>query len=181
MVFVGDSTTRQLFWAAARKLDFNWVADRRAEQEPLGDLELDVEGARLRFIWDPWLNSTALKQELKTYMERNSLSKRDQIPNSGKRRQALLLMGGGLWHARHLQDDYLASYKLAVDQAAAAMGAARSSLDMQNRETGGEDGVGDQLFFAPVFEPLYDQLSPSRRATITPDKIQAMNQHLQFQ
>jgi hypothetical protein len=181
MVFVGDSTTRQLFWAAARKLDFNWVADRRAEQEPLGDLELDVEGARLRFIWDPWLNSTALKQELKTYMERNSLSKRDQIPSPGKRRQALLLMGGGLWHARHLQDDYLASYKLAVDQAAAAMGAARSSLDMQNRETGGEDGVGDQLFFAPVFEPLYDQLSPSRRATITPDKIQAMNQHLQFQ
>ena len=180
MVFVGDSTTRQLFWAAARKLDSNWVADRRGEQEPLGDMQLDVEGARLRFVWDPWLNSTALKQELKMYVQRNSASTRNHAPSSGKRRQALLFLGGGLWHARHLQDNYLTSYKLAVDQAAAAMSVAQASSDQRNSEISGRDGVGDQIFFAPVFEPLYDQLSPSRRATITPNKIRAMNEHLQF-
>jgi hypothetical protein len=178
MVFVGDSTTRQIFWAAARKLDSNWVADRRGEQEPLGDLELDVEGARLRFVWDPWLNSTTLSQELKMYVEHNSPSRGGQVPSSGKRRQALLLLGGGLWHARHLQDNYLTTYKLAVDRATAAASVARSKFDIQN---GGDDGVGNQLFFAPVFEPLYDQLSPSRRVTITPNKIQAMNRHLLFQ
>ncbi|KAH7389799.1 10 TM acyl transferase domain found in Cas1p-domain-containing protein [Pyrenochaeta sp. MPI-SDFR-AT-0127] len=188
-LFVGDTGTRQVFWAAARKIEGKsmWVSDRQAELTNHGDLEYSKGGANLKFIWDPWLNSTTLKEELRLFGELNTL----QLSNKGEdsRRiedsvaksngSALIFAGGGLWHARHLGDEYLTHFKQSVDAVAAAPSSTNSVLNKSKAYENFENG--NRIFFAPVFEPLYDRLSPSREAVITPQKVQAMNEYLGYQ
>ena len=184
ITFVGDTTVRQVFWAAARKLDGDWVSDRQQELEKHEDLHLEKDNARLSFIWDPFLNETGFGGELKAYMARNkpenSAEEKKLHPSDGKRRSVLLYIGGGLAHARHLGDEYLPAFNHAVDRVAAVMSTTHDRLTSpSNIRAHGRDGVDDQIFFAPVPNPIVDKLSPSREVTITQNKIWAMNDHLQ--
>ncbi|KAF2624956.1 Cas1p-domain-containing protein [Macroventuria anomochaeta] len=185
ILFVGDTTVRQVFWAAAKKLDSGWVGDRQQELDKHEDLHLEKDGARLSFLWDPFLNSTGFRGELKAYMDRNkpdnSLEDKKLQPSDGKRRSVLLFIGGGLWHARHLGDDYLLAFNHVVDRVAAVMSTTHDRLTSPaNIRAHGTDGVDDQIFFTPVLDPMVDRLSPSREVTITQSKIWAMNDHLQL-
>jgi hypothetical protein len=183
-LFVGDTTVRQVFWATARKLDGGWVSDRQQELDKHEDLHLEKDGARLSFLWDPFLNGTSFRGELKAYMDRNkpenSAEDKKLHPSDGKRRSVLLFIGGGLWHARHLGDEYLPAFNHVVDRIAAVMSTTHDRLTSPgNIRAHGTDGVDDQIFFAPVPDPIVDRLSPSREITITQNKIWAMNDHLQ--
>ncbi|KAJ4991773.1 Cas1p-like protein [Stagonosporopsis vannaccii] len=185
VLFVGDTTVRQVFWAAARKLSGGWVDDRRQELDKHEDLHLEVGRARLSFMWDPYLNSTSFNEELKAYMDRNrpesSEAEKSLHPSNGKRRSVLLYIGGGLWHARHLGDEYLPAFNRVVDRVAAVMSTTHDRLTSPaNIRAHGHDGVDDQIFFAPVPDPIVDRLSPSRETTITQNKVWAMNDHLQL-
>ncbi|UPX16426.1 N-acetylneuraminate 7-O(or 9-O)-acetyltransferase [Ascochyta rabiei] len=183
MLFVGDTTVRQVFWAAAKKLDSLWVSDRQQELDKHEDLHLEKDGARLTFLWDPLLNSTEFSGELKAYMERNKPrgAGEKMLPSDGKRRSVLLFIGGGLWHARHLGDEYLPTFNRVVDRVAAVMSTTHDRLTSPaNIRAHGKDGVDDQIFFAPVPDPLVNRLSPSREVTISQNKIWAMNDHLQL-
>lgn len=184
VLFVGDTTVRQVFWAAAKKLDSLWVSDRQQELDNHEDLHLERDGARLSFLWDPFLNGTGFRGELKAYMERNKPRRGEEKklqPSDGRRRSVLLFIGGGLWHARHLGDMYLTDFNHVVDRVAAVMSTTHDRLTSPaNIRAHGSDGVDDQIFFAPVPDPLIDRLSPSREATISQNKIWAMNDHLQL-
>lgn len=93
----------------------------------------------------------------------------------------LLFIGGGLWHARHLGDEYLPAFNHVVDRVAAVMSTTHDRLTSPaNIQAHGHDGVDDQIFFAPVLDPIIDRLSPSREHTITQKKVWAMNDHLQM-
>jgi hypothetical protein len=72
VVFIGDSTTRQVFWAVAQKLDRDkansGIADMlRVRDHKHMDLEFYAHGVMLQFVWDTWLNSTRLQEELKDF------------------------------------------------------------------------------------------------------------------
>ncbi|KAF1947431.1 Cas1p-domain-containing protein [Clathrospora elynae] len=181
ILFIGDTGTRQVFWAAARKIDQrNWVRQNQGRTEVHEDLQFSAGGANLKFVWDPWLNSTVLKKELRMFERQSKPQQDDMMPlmesNIETRKSVLIFVGGGLWYARHLGDDYFARFKHSVDTIAAAASATKSVST--NLRAYGDDGVGNQIVFAPVFEPLYDRLSPSREVTITPHKIQAMNKYI---
>ena len=67
VIFVRDSTTRQIFRAAAEKLRDVSTEDDISDIVDLGaheDIWMEAAGVRLDFFWDPWLNSTALRDEL---------------------------------------------------------------------------------------------------------------------
>lgn len=184
-MFVGDTNVRQVFWATASKLDSSWVSDRQQELDKHEDLYLEVGRARVSFLWDPFLNGTGFKEELKAYMERNrpenSVEEKKLHPSNGKRRSVLLFIGGGLFHARHLGDEYLPAFNHVVDRVAAVMSTTHDRLTSPgNIRAHGRDGVDDQIFFAPVPDPIVDRLSPSREVTITQNKVWAMNDHLQL-
>ncbi|KAJ4410044.1 hypothetical protein N0V91_002053 [Didymella pomorum] len=184
-MFVGDTNVRQLFWATASKLDSLWVSERQQELDKHEDLHLEVGRARVSFLWDPFLNGTGFKEELKAYMERNrpenSVEEKKLHPSNGKRRSVLLFVGGGLFHARHLGDEYLPAFNHVVDRVAAVMSTTHDRLTSPgNIRAHGKDGVDDQIFFAPVPDPIVDRLSPSREVTITQNKVWAMNDHLQL-
>jgi hypothetical protein len=183
ILFVGDTGTRQVFWATARKIaekrDFQ--QSRQSSTDQHDDLYISAEGVDLQFLWDPWLNSTTLGTRLTMFEKQNappldekSVMTTDKRPEPGLK-LTLIFIGGGLWHARHLGNDGLARFKRDVDRISAA---AHSASPVNKLQAGRNVGIDDQIVFAPVFEPLYDRLSPSREGTIIPSMIEAMDEYL---
>jgi hypothetical protein len=177
LVFIGDSTTRQIFWATAKKLDDDGARDGMAAAHKHADLEFSRDGVGLEFIWDPYLNSSRLHEELEAY--RNSMHA--SIENDGKKRKgaALVLVGGGLWFARHVHVNTLGEFRDSIDSIIPFMNPPTEAPSTVNPRQFVRNHVSkDLLLVAPVQVPRYDFLSPSRSETITAEKIDAMNDYL---
>ncbi|KAI1105948.1 Cas1p-domain-containing protein [Jackrogersella minutella] len=186
VVFAGDSTARQLFWAAAKRLKPSEVeVESRISNDSSNDIHKDysfrTEGIKLDFIWDPWLNSSALVKILNTS---NALSVYPDIPrkiNLGEDKPpALIILGApGLWAARYGGDDYLDKFKNGVGNVLPYISTKfhRSLPRVSNSEIQ-LGSIRDQILLAPVQVPLYDKLSPDRSETITRARIGAMNEYL---
>ncbi|KAL8381465.1 hypothetical protein RB595_005637 [Gaeumannomyces hyphopodioides] len=173
LVFVGDSTMRQLFLAAAKRLD-----PVRADEElmrafvsdnPRHDIDVVIHGVRFVFIYDPWLNSTGLVQELGDF---------HPGPGGDSTSSAALLMVGapGLWAARNGGDDYLDLFQRGIDTVrpylADPLESASTSPDASYRD------LKNHILIAPVQVPRYRKLSPARAEVLTPSKIREMNGYL---
>jgi hypothetical protein len=153
------------------------VFKQRAWPDTHGDIEFEMDGARLKFLWDPWLNGSALHEELRAFRQRHG--RRSQEANEMEiRRSVVMLIGGGLSHARHYETDAVVHFQHSVDSIISTAYGDSSPADMRSAPTTSPEGVGDEIFFAPVIEPIYGMLSPAREVTITPDKINAMNRYL---
>lgn len=182
LVFIGDSTTRQVFWAVAKKLD-----QKRADQEITNllefeekhtDLEFVASGVTVQFIWDPWLNSMKLENELNMFTPDPSSD-----PHVGRNETAGLILLGApwLWYARYGQDNFLRDFRDSIDAVIPYMvhaprdnAAAPISRPLTSRKLS-----PNFLLLAPVQVPCYESLSPSREETMTPEKIDQMNDYLQ--
>ena len=177
-LYIGDSTTRQVFWATAKKLDQAaaekalHTAERQAGHRFIG------AHVHLEFIWDPFLNSTMLHNELVAF--RKTAEGVDIDTSNGTDAAALILVGAGLWHARHIEVNPLKSFKDAVDNVVpftksnvSEIGAGAIQQSLPRRH-----GTSDLLLLAPVQVPLYESLSPSRAASIVPEKVKSMNKYL---
>jgi hypothetical protein len=106
IVFVGDSTVRQLFWAIAKRLNGPRAQEMEAAAQKHSDATFEHEGANLHFLWDPYLNSSSesgwLGLEKGSYLHWNATS------------VLATVFGSGLWYARHLGDQYLDMYRSQV-------------------------------------------------------------------
>lgn len=160
VLFIGDSTIRQVFWAFAKALDPK--ADPSSAQKHV-DIIVEKNDVKLEFIWDPWLNSSRLHAELASYNDGKTLNELGNTP-------ALVLMGAGLWYARHENLNGLKMWKDSMDDVVQHMREGRRTTDM----TG-----SDLLLLSPVTVPAWAKLNDDRKATITPQEVTAMNQYLQ--
>ena len=181
IVFIGDSTTRQVFWAVAKKMD-----QERAEKgitemldmdEKHRDLEFASAGVTVQFFWDPFLNSTSMKRELKNFRPDSQLYSNEADDSAG-----LILLGApGLWYARHGQENFQKDFRDSIETVIPYMdhaieGNARLPV---SRPFPFRKYSPNLLLLAPVQVPWYEALSPSRAETITPEKIDQMNDYLQ--
>ncbi|KAH7360631.1 10 TM acyl transferase domain found in Cas1p-domain-containing protein [Rhexocercosporidium sp. MPI-PUGE-AT-0058] len=180
LVFIGDSTTRQIFWAVAKKMD-QQKAQKEIEEmldldEKHTDLAFESDGIKVQFIWDPWLNSTALAEELKLF-KAYSPAKSDGVESAG-----LLLLGTpGLWYARHGQENYFKEFRDSIDAIIPYMDHLSendTSLPVPMTLASRRESP-NLLLMAPIQVPRYEALSPSRVETMTPEKIDQMNDFLQ--
>ncbi|KAL5326830.1 hypothetical protein ACEPPN_004519 [Leptodophora sp. 'Broadleaf-Isolate-01'] len=180
LVFIGDSTTRQIFWAVAKKMD-QQKAQKEIEEmldldEKHTDLAFESDGIKVKFIWDPWLNSTALAEELKLFKAYSS-AKSDEPESAG-----LLLLGTpGLWYARHGQENYFKDFRDSIDAIIPYMDHLPendTSLPVPMTLASRQESP-NLLLMAPIQVPRYEALSPSRVETMTPEKIDQMNDFLQ--
>lgn len=160
VLFIGDSTIRQVFWSIAKALD---PKANPSLAEKHVDITVEKSDVKLEFIWDPWLNSSRLRTELSSY---NDGKPQNEVGNT----PALILMGCGLWYARHESLNGFKMWKDSIDNVVQHMGEGRRTTDM----TG-----SDLLLLSPVTVPAWAKLNGGRKATITPQKISAMNQYLQ--
>jgi hypothetical protein len=184
LVFVGDSTTRQVFWAVARKLDNgraqNDMTKMLEGDEKHRDLEFEVDGVKAQFIWDPYLNSTALYDELKAFEPGSRPKGQTDEKEESKDSASLLLLGApGLWYARHGDENSYKPFKETVDAIIPYMDHRPAAEATAGRGTfSSRQGTANLLLMTPVHEPWYESLSPSREETMTPEKIDKMNEYL---
>ncbi|KAJ2981721.1 hypothetical protein NUW58_g6615 [Xylaria curta] len=189
-VLAGDSTIRQMFWAAARKLDPKLAAAELREivaaDEKHQDLSFNVEGVRLEFIWDPWLNSTTLKDRLEAFHALPSASREATLVKKEEESPALILLGSpGLWAARYGGDDYMTLFKDGIDtvstylslasEGITARSSALSALPNWDHEY---SSTPNHILLTPVQVPAYSALTHKRTETITPERIDEMNDYL---
>ena len=160
--YAGDSTVRQLFWATARKLDPDRAYQEQHLAQKQSDLSFEREGITVAFVWDPYLNNSALHAQLQ-------LASISVPSDSSEATSAILLVGGGLWHARYLDEDYLSDYTQAIEDV-------MPFTDVSHTHT--PQTTGSLRLITPVQAPWYDSLSQERQQTITPDRVRAMNEHL---
>ncbi|KAI1819600.1 Cas1p-domain-containing protein [Xylaria intraflava] len=190
-VLAGDSTIRQMFWAAARKLDPKLAAAELKEivaaDEKHRDLEFSAEGVRLEFIWDPWLNSTTLKNTLDAFHALPSSVREGDLVKREEESPALIVLGSpGLWAARYGGDDYLALFKDGINAVSTYLSLASegsitrsSSLSaLPNNWNQRYGATPNQILLTPVQVPAYSALSNKRTETITPERIDEMNDYL---
>ncbi|CZR54500.1 uncharacterized protein PAC_04384 [Phialocephala subalpina] len=182
LVFIGDSTTRQIFWAVAKKMDQEKaeeeIADMLDHNGKHEDLEFESSGVFVQFIWDPWLNSTGLNRELQKFSVISALEPTGATGESA----ALLLLGApGLWYARHGQENFMKDFRDSVEHVIPYMDHTSGDLDNPppSRSFNARQASPNMLLMAPIQVPRYEALSPSREETITPEKIDQMNDFLQ--
>lgn len=190
LVLAGDSTIRQIFWAAARKLDPQLAAAELQEvvaaDEKHQDLTFNAEGVSLEFIWDPWLNSSLLRDTLDAFRTLPSSAGGTTLIKKEEESPALIVLGSpGLWAARYGGDDYMALFKDGIDTVStylslASQGATigSSSLSALPNWNQGYDSVPNHILLTPVQTPVYSALSNKRTETITPERIDEMNDYL---
>ncbi len=177
IVFVGDSTVRQIFWETAKKVDQQRAKSMLALTDKHSDLHFEEGGVVLDYLWDPFLNSSRLHSELTQYSCRESLSGDDALSDINRARPSLILFGGGLWFSKELSVDYLGRFKDAVDAVVR-----QTISSMPNERPCVRDEAMDSnnlLILTPVQTPHYEALSSGRSVELTPARIDPMNEHLQ--
>ncbi|RYP58538.1 hypothetical protein DL769_008912 [Monosporascus sp. CRB-8-3] len=190
VVFVRDSTTRQIFRATAEKLrevsteeDIGDAVDS-GEHE---DIRVEAAGVKLDFFWDPWLNSTALRGELAnygplSYVEDDDTPEDHEIPEYYDKPAALLVVGApGLWAAHHGGDHYLELFKSGIEHISGNLTTSLDESVMVAEKISAKryyESATNLILIAPVQVPAYDMLSPERQMTTMPERINMMNEHL---
>lgn len=185
VVFARDSTIRQIFRATSAKLGNAGTRDTILDAVTAGgkheDLSFATEGVKLEFLWDPWLNTTALKSELAKYELQPYLVDEDALQEENDDTPTLFVLGApGLWAAHYGGDDYFDLFKFGVNRVMADLYTPLYESITTPMISAGEhhENASNIILLAPVPIPAYNMLSPERQETITPERISVMNQYL---
>lgn len=166
VIIAGDSTSRQLFETAIEKMGHKGSKGHQRRGEHV-DAEWKSGTTTVSFMWDPYLNSTSLEQELKSFRYEPSL-KNESNPTTG----LLFLRAPGLWHARNDGENYLKYFKQNVDRLPKYIN------PRILKQLGGREESPNLLLMSPMLVPYYDALNDVRKATITPERVERMNDYL---
>lgn len=159
---------RELFWATAEKLDSIGAERAIHEVAKHSNVNFSRNGIDLRFIWDPFLNSSALQHSLEAHR------------SDAGHAASILIIGGGLWHVGNLGDRYLQDYGNTIDQIMPFMNSGWPEEDRKPyTDTFTTGPTNDNLLIlAPVQNPRYEDLKPERAASMTQQRIDPMNDYL---
>ncbi|KAK6332000.1 hypothetical protein TWF718_002539 [Orbilia javanica] len=164
LLFVGDRGMQSLYHAAVDRL-----------QPGTGSGELDkkfrsegVDGVAVEFVWDPYLNSTRLAEELKPW---DNGTVRPEFQTDGSYDPpALFIVGAGIEFAkRGFDENPLRAWREAIDRVA-------NHMRWGDRSTffGGKD----MLMLAPVEQPAWEKLQIDVRKSFTPSVAIDTNKYL---
>jgi hypothetical protein len=118
VVFVGNSTIRQIFWATVRQTDPDGVPKREdSDQEPK-DIAIRSGNVTFQFVWDPWMDSTILSHELLLLEQHvNSTQRQGSLPQDSSAGSAasLVVVTPGLSYARYGLGDSMGNFARAIE------------------------------------------------------------------
>ncbi|CED85036.1 O-acetyltransferase [Phaffia rhodozyma] len=167
IVFIGDSVTRQLFYAMAKSSDSGVPDEPKDSEEKHKDVSLHSRPHDITFdfYWDPFLNSSHTQTLLST--------PHTVVPTytpSHPPPPALLVLGSGLWYLRNPSSGGLAGWESRIDQVFGMISSSRAH--------GPNSLLADEIVFLPVQMPVVSKLSPSRAENLLPSDIDTMNSDL---
>ncbi|KAH9904502.1 10 TM acyl transferase domain found in Cas1p-domain-containing protein [Xylariomycetidae sp. FL2044] len=165
VIFAGDSTIRQVFWAAAAELNPEEAQARVEKAEKHSNQRFEARGITLLYIWDPWMNGTELQAELDMFHDSPS------GPTHSNERAALLLAGPpAFWAAAFGGDEYAAIFMEGVNRLQNVI-----SQPLEHSIIRRSDRSIDRILVSPVLYPAYADLNAERAASMTPEKLRHLN------
>ncbi|KAJ2378730.1 hypothetical protein IW150_000621 [Coemansia sp. RSA 2607] len=157
IVFIGDSTMRNKYYALARLINPDYMAavnDTKAHS----DLSVGwpaIGGPVARFIWDPYLT---------TPQTHAILSPPSNITSASLRAPKVVVVGSGAWFLRNAEDvGGLQAWRRTIDWLADRLHAA---------------GHIEHAYVSPVPGVVPELLTPERRRTLKPPAIDTMNDYM---
>ncbi len=168
IVFMGDSTIRNIFWAAAKKLDNKAADEEKQRATKHADLSFTRADVALEFIWDPFLNSSKLQHHLASHRSIWDSVKKETDGDIGA---ALLLVGGGLWYSKYMEDAALEKFKASLENVISSL-TLGGSRALNAMATSSSKNI---LIIAPVQSPL---LSLEAESKLSPGRIDPLNDYL---
>ncbi|KAM0667247.1 hypothetical protein ACQRIU_005102 [Beauveria bassiana] len=164
MVFSGDSTTRQVFWAMGRLSN-----ERRSAASIHSEYDMEFDGIRLLQIWNPYLHvgeGTKEGQDLEYQLNLWQEEKHNNVPVADQKSAGLFLIGAGSWFSLHMfHDDAIGNFSEAIVKISNII--KMSTLPpFASAPMTPHDGVGNGLFVAPVAPPFYDKLPDYRKGPV---------------
>ncbi len=103
---------------------------------------------QLFFYWDPYLNNTGASSAIEAYTA-----------------NSLVVMGAGLWHIRY--EDPIAGF-----------GDWQSNIRTLLTQLRATRSTAGMVLVMPIVTPAFDRLDVERHATITPERVQQVNDHI---
>lgn len=174
IVLIGDSAIRNIFWATAKKLDPKAADEEMQKAERHIDLSFSRGGVAVEFFWDPFLNSSNLQHHLAIHRYAWD-SEKDKDENMST---ALLVIGGGLWHAKHLGAAALGAFKTSMETVVTSMvpGGYKTMTAMSSSGYPAFSTTRNILMISPVENSSeYPALAESK---LDPARIRPLNEHL---
>lgn len=138
-------------------LDPNYETSKLAAAKR-DDQSIIASGVELHFTWDPYLNSTRTL---------NLLARRDTTHKNGMQ-PAMVVLGTGLWELKNLGSQGETKYLEAIDRIIAATGP-KSANTLP---------IADEVILIPVEQTIPRKLDPNRAKTLTPARINSLNEDL---
>lgn len=174
MLFVGDSTTRRLFWATAKLVNAPLARDMEIATEKHSDETFQHGETRLNFIWDPFLNATSDHSQsgldLHSYARWNGAS------------TAAVIFSSGLWYANHFGDDYLDAYKTQVKALITALSQESPDSALKHILPPAYRSQQNRVpLFLPVIQPDTRRLDEHRAILLTTERLNPMNEFLRVE
>ncbi|SCO81672.1 uncharacterized protein FRV6_05885 [Fusarium oxysporum] len=174
LVFSGDSTTRQIYWGTARLLDRKRAMEGRKKANPHRSYNTTFNGVRMLHIWNPFYH-TQPGHPLREQLERISEDKhkhsqvKESAEEKAKRKEkhhgsdpGLIMLGAGAWFAGNwFANESDKQFAVALDNITDIL----HFGDLTKFGTGPMDpveGIGNEVFLAPVAPPYYNELPASR-------------------
>lgn len=149
LLFLGDSTARQIFWETASIIDSSIEPDGNMHD----NIHLIANGIEIHMLWDPYLNKSD------AFGEVQHIAFNDE--ESGK--STFLYVTTGLWHAMfEPRAKVIENYKQSVDKLV-------NVLETQLT------GAFGSVYFGPTQVPQFQLLDDSRKDQITEEYLSQMN------
>ena len=161
LIFVGDSSVRSLYWATRRKLNPRLAHEESTTAGRHADLSYsDSDGVDVAFYWDPYLNTSRLYHEVQRSTNGQAVS-----PTGPS---WTIIIGGGLWHARHLADSAVPRLQGSLDRIARWSNVTDIALAQRPDNA-------SPLLLLPIQPLQYEALDKARAETMTPSRIESLN------
>jgi N-acetylneuraminate 9-O-acetyltransferase len=173
VTFVGDSTVRQLLpptfgshrlWSASPNASDHHLDDRRHS-----DISIGTEHGRIQFIWDPYLNNTRLAGLRSTKANGSRDHSYELSHEHEPRSPKFVVVGGGLWHTRHLSGN---NDSVGIEDTSPIYSAHLRDL-LESRSNATEAEI--LPVFLPVQPPYHPWLDQERQKFFSPSRIKRMN------
>ncbi|PFH50799.1 hypothetical protein AMATHDRAFT_60451 [Amanita thiersii Skay4041] len=154
ILFIGDSTTRKLFYQIAHILDPQLPTAPPNDDRKHMDVHLSTKHrSRVSFVWDPFLNGSRINNLVNSQVDLSS-------------RPSMLVLGSGLWYMRY-------------SNTSGGLPAWESNIERVLQSiTTSKIGPAESVVILPVEQLVTSKLSRERAMTMRSSDIDAMNSDL---
>ncbi|KAF7555149.1 hypothetical protein G7Z17_g2345 [Cylindrodendrum hubeiense] len=181
MLFYGDSTTRQVYYAMARLLDEEKANEVQNDSTTLHlTHDLEFGGVRMIQIWDPLMEPGSASDTVDQQLELYHVEKQHPVPIEEQQGPAFVFMGVGIWFAAKLEVGVsLERFKTAFQNVSDTV-QNNHFAPFGTRRMDPRDGVGSDIFLAPVAVPFYEDMPEDRKTGVAsnPGEIEAIDEFL---